>query len=117
SKKTTFTSFDIWAAGATRDTFPVIENDSPTFGELLQHDGYWSAHYQPVSQETPEIEALKRSLNPASCSRHDHWAFIEMEADDGKMKVDPKSEAKAAKMEMDSDVEEEQSEKDAMEVT
>ncbi|KAG6834093.1 hypothetical protein H0H93_011991, partial [Arthromyces matolae] len=116
SKKKTFMSYDIWAAGATKDTFPVIENDVSTFSALLQRDDYWSAHYQPQSQEALETEALRRSLNPASCSNGHHWAFTEMEADDGMM-VDLTSEAEAAKMERDSDVEEEQSEKEAMEVS
>ncbi|KAG6848466.1 hypothetical protein H0H93_016753 [Arthromyces matolae] len=72
-----FTAYDIWCAGVTKETFPLIGDDDQLFREILQRDSFWPASYKPLDCEPMEIEAVKRSLHPASRGDDGHWSFCE----------------------------------------
>ncbi|KAG6848465.1 hypothetical protein H0H93_016752 [Arthromyces matolae] len=75
--KQMYTAYDFWCAGATRDTFPLIGDDERVFRDILHRDPFWPASYKPLNGEPMEIEAVKRSLHPASRADNGHWSFCE----------------------------------------
>ncbi|KAH9983775.1 hypothetical protein BJV77DRAFT_1041194 [Russula vinacea] len=64
-----FTAFDIWCAKASHDTFESIKDDD-VFQKLL----LWSyRHAEIYTTKRPALEAMTRSMNPASESNAVHW--------------------------------------------
>ena len=64
-----FTAFDIWCAKASHDTFESIKDDD-VFQKLLLQS---YRHAEIYTTKRPALEAMTRSMNPASESNAVHW--------------------------------------------
>ncbi|KAH9974206.1 hypothetical protein BJV77DRAFT_1056083 [Russula vinacea] len=64
-----FTAFDIWCAKASHDTFESIKDDD-VFQKLLLRS---YRHAEIYTTKRPALEAMTRSMNPASESNAVHW--------------------------------------------
>ncbi|TFY74196.1 hypothetical protein EWM64_g9816 [Hericium alpestre] len=109
AKPDTYTAYDIWCAGCTHTTFPVIHrNEDGVYQSLLEHSQAIFDVYEvkdrhaEVSTNNIERPQIRRNMCPASEKNSSHWEkFIEGSLD---TPVDVVDEAEVEDV-TDSDVE------------
>jgi hypothetical protein len=91
-KSRLFTSYDIWCAGISSETFPFIEDDAPAYRKLLDRTCFRGHEYDVSTKHEVHYpkDAVKkrgdliRRFNPLLETRHEHQLhFVEEGAEDG----------------------------------
>ena len=69
-----YTSYDIWCAKASSETFRVIEiEDEQNYALLLKTDKVFPQSYRSEFG-VEEVESIRRSMNPGTSINRAHWA-------------------------------------------
>ncbi|KAG6819007.1 hypothetical protein H0H93_016449 [Arthromyces matolae] len=82
---TSFTSYDFWCAGISKETFPVVGGEEHVYRDILNREVFGNNDYMALQHEPREAEVLKKSSNPATCKNEDHWRYIKKKAVEGKV--------------------------------
>ena len=71
SKAPRFTSFDIWCAKASKETFSGVQSDD-TFVKLLSTQKKFPESYK---SNILDEELLRRQMHPMALAKEEHWLF------------------------------------------
>lgn len=81
--KPKFTSYDLWCAKASTETFGVIEdNQDNVFADLLQLHRIFPRSYEPSVGEPKSVKDLRMCMHPGSGTDPNHWRFALTSNDD-----------------------------------